>query len=68
MKLGAWMKTKGKTQAWLAKQMKTDQGHVSELVNGKVMPKMGTINKVDKITNGDVSYPDWVRALKKETK
>jgi len=65
--LGEWLKTHGKTQAWLAKRARTGQANICRYVAGKVVPKMATIDKFNRITNGDVSYLDWVHARKKES-
>ncbi len=59
MKLGAWLKKNKRTQDWLAKKLKTDQGHVSRLVTFKVQPEFTTMVKVDTITRGDVTFADW---------
>ncbi len=59
MKLKVWLKVNKKTQAWFALKLKTNQGHVSELANDKVDPKIETIARINKITKGDVSYLDW---------
>ncbi len=62
MKLGEWLKKEKKTQTWLAKRMKSDQSHVSEWVNGKVMPSIATILKLGSITKGAVNFSDWVQS------
>jgi len=64
VKIGEWLKKNGKTQTWLAKRMKSDQGHVSEWVNGKVTPTLATITKFHQITKGEVSYPDFLKGRK----
>lgn len=62
MKLGDWLKKYKKTQTWFAKQMKTDQGHVSEWVNGKVMPSMKMVIRIEKVTKSAVSFHDWAKS------
>ncbi len=65
MKLSAWLEKNAKTQAWFAKRLKCDQGRVSKLASGEVMPTMNTIRKIELITKNEVSFRDWVVATKK---
>lgn len=48
--LGAWIKTAleeaGMTQRDLAKMMKTDEGMISKIINGKIIPSGTTMNKI----------------------
>lgn len=66
MKLGAWLKQEGKSQAQFAKEIGTDQGNVSEWVHGKVQPSLATVVKVEKLTGGAVDFKDWVTAEPKK--
>ncbi len=60
MKLKEWLKKNKKTQAWLAKRLKSDQGHVSRLVTGKMKPEFETMLKIKNATNHAVSFTDWL--------
>ncbi len=60
MRLKKWLKEHQMSQAAFAKVIRTDQAHVSDLVNGKVSPKMDTVFAIEKATKGDVAYVDWV--------
>ena len=48
--LGAWMKEAlrdaGMTQRELAKMMKTNEGMISKIINGKIIPSGTTMNKI----------------------
>ncbi len=53
-----------KTQRWLASKMKCDQGRISKLASGKVMPTAKTIALVAKITKNAVKLSDWLGVVK----
>lgn len=59
MKLRDWLKQQKMTQAKFARLIRTDQGHVSDLVTGKVQPSLPTIVVIEKATKGQVAYQDW---------
>lgn len=59
MKLRDWLKKEKKTQTWLAKKLDSDQSHVSDWINGKVMPSVVSIRKLEVITKNEVAYSDW---------
>ena len=48
--LGAWMKEAlrdaGMTQRELAKMMKTNEGMISKIINGRIIPSGTTMNKI----------------------
>lgn len=59
MKLSEYLKETGISQAAFAVGLKSDQGHVSDLVTGKVRPTVATIVACEKLTNGQVGFIDW---------
>ncbi len=59
MKLGDYLKANGITQEDFASLLKSDQGHISDLVTGKVAPKLATVQEVSRLTKGEVSWLDW---------
>ncbi len=68
MKLSEWLEKNTKTQRWLASKMKCDQGRISRLVTGAVMPSAKTIALVEKITDGEVELADWLTKKPKPKK
>ncbi len=62
MKLKSWLQKQQMSQTAFAKLIKTDQAHVSNLVTGKVLPSMVTLEAVFKATGGEVSFHDWVKS------
>lgn len=60
MKLTEWMDKMGLSQAETAKLVGTDQPHISNLAAGKVRPTVSTIERIHKVTKGEVSYPDFL--------
>jgi transcriptional regulator with XRE-family HTH domain len=63
--LKAWLQRKGMTQKAFAKLIRTDQPHVSELVNRKLRPSLGTIDRIAVATKGEVVFDDWMKPFKK---
>lgn len=59
MTLLEWMKENEKTQAWVAKKIGSSQGHVSRWANGKRSPGVDVIEKLNKLTKGQVAFIDW---------
>ena len=62
MKLGDWLKQQGITQAEFAERIRSDQGHVSDLVRGKVRPRLESIARIQTATAGAVTADDWLAA------
>lgn len=60
MKLGEWLKQQKMSQEAFAELIKSDQGHVSGLVLGKIRPKIATIELISRITDSGVQYADWI--------
>ena len=65
MKLADYLKEYGISQAAFAVGLKSDQGHVSDLVTGKVRPTLTTVADVNRLTRGHVSWLDWPTKEKK---
>lgn len=68
MKLGEYLKKNGLTQAQFAKKIGSCQAHVSELISGKVTPRIPTISLIRDATSGAVDYGDWLKAVVKRGK
>lgn len=68
MKLGEYLKKSGLTQAEFAKKIGSHQAHVSELISGKVLPRIPTISLIRDATKGEVDYGDWLQAAKRGNK
>ena len=73
MKLGEWLEKEKMTQVAFAVLLKSDQGHISDLVTGKVRPTWLTIDLVETVTRGKVTFSDWrtlvvVKPPKKKSK
>ncbi len=60
MKLGDWLKKESMTQAAFAELIDSDQGHVSDLVHGKVRPRLDSVARIEKATDGQVKAADWL--------
>lgn len=56
------------TQEAFGKLIASDQGHVSDLVRGKVRPKLESIIAIEAATKGDVTAHDWLAAAKPSSK
>lgn len=61
MTLAAWLKQQKMTQAQFAKLIGSDQGHVSDLVRGKLRPRANNIARIEKATKGAVRFDDWLK-------
>jgi transcriptional regulator with XRE-family HTH domain len=48
------------TQAEFARLIGSDQGHVSDLVRGKMRPRASNIERITKVTKGAVRFEDWL--------
>ncbi len=68
MTLGEYLAEAGLTQAQFAALIHTNQAHVSELVAGKVCPKVHTIFMIHATTKGKVTADDWMKQFKPKRK
>lgn len=68
MKLGEYLKKNKLTQAEFAKKIDSHQAHVSELIAGKVLPRIPTIALIRDATGGAVDYADWLQSAKRGNK
>lgn len=59
MTLKDWLKKHQMSQAAFAKVVKTDQAHISDLANRKILPSMRTVGIITTATNGAVTFVDW---------
>jgi predicted XRE-type DNA-binding protein len=59
--LAKWLKQQKMTQAAFAWLIGSDQGHVSDLVRGKLFPRVKNIERIAKVTKGAVKFEDWVK-------
>jgi transcriptional regulator with XRE-family HTH domain len=59
--LSQWLKQQGMSQAAFAELIGSDQGHVSDLVLGKLRPRVKNIERIEKATKGQVRFADWVK-------
>jgi transcriptional regulator with XRE-family HTH domain len=62
VKLSDWLKQEGLTQEAFGKLLGSDQGHVSDLVRGKVRPRLESVAKIEHVTKGQVTAQDWLDA------
>lgn len=60
MKLGEWLKQEKLTQEAFGTLIASDQGHVSDLVRGKVRPRLESVALIEKVTKGAVTAQDWM--------
>ena len=60
MTLARWLKKRGMSQAMFARLIDSDQGHVSDLVRGKIRPRAVNIERIAKATEGAVQFKDWM--------
>lgn len=65
MKLKAWLKKEKMSQVAFAKLIESDQAHVSDLVNGKVLPSLLTVSAIAEATKGKVEFTDWIKKSKR---
>lgn len=64
VKLGEWLKQQQMTQAAFAELIRSDQSHISDLVRGKVKPKLESIVRIQQATGGAVQAQDWLPEAK----
>lgn len=60
MKLGEWLKQEKMTQEAFGRLIASDQGHVSDLVRGKVRPRLESVARIETVTKGAVTAQDWM--------
>lgn len=46
----------GKTQTWIAEQLKINQSNISDYVNGKQVPKIDTFAEICKLLDLNANY------------
>lgn len=59
MTLSEWLEKKKMTQSAFAEMINSDQGHVSDLVTGKVRPKASSMDLIFYATRQQVTHADW---------
>lgn len=59
MTLKDWLQKQKITQSFFARMINSDQGHVSDLVTGKVRPKAASMDLIFYATNQQVTHADW---------
>ncbi len=59
MKLKRWIKKEGLTQTVAAARIGMTDAHLSYLIAGKRRPSVSTIDRIDFITSGKVTWEDW---------
>lgn len=59
MKLGEWLRRKGMSQQAFAELIGVSQGAVARFVMRTRRPRGGTVEKIDEVTNHEVSPIDW---------
>jgi DNA-binding transcriptional regulator YdaS (Cro superfamily) len=62
MKLNDWLKSNGKTDAWLAAQVGKDRSVISKIRVGTVTPSLRTAVAIQIATDGDVKPADLLPA------
>ena len=56
MHLKEWREAQGKTQEWLAEQLKWTQGYISMIERGEQVPSDENAAKIEDFTKGAVSF------------
>jgi len=64
VKLGEWLKREKMTQEAFGTLISSDQGHVSDLVRGKVRPRLESVARIEAVTKGAVPVQDWMNPQK----
>lgn len=62
MKLADWLRSNKKSDGWLAEQVGRDRSVITRIKNGQIDPPASVVDKIERITNGDVTAADHVRA------
>ena len=65
MQLQEWLKKQRMSQKAFARLIKSDQPHISELINRRHRPSLGTIGRIAVVTKGQVTWADWMQPYKK---
>jgi predicted XRE-type DNA-binding protein len=65
VKLKEWLAQQAMTQEAFAKLLGSDQPHVSDLVRGKIRPRLDSIVKIEEVTKGAVKAQDWLEPKKR---
>jgi transcriptional regulator with XRE-family HTH domain len=68
VKLKEWLSNEGLTQEAFAKLLGSDQGHISDLVLGKVRPRLDSVARVEEVTKGAVKAQDWLEPKKQKVR
>jgi transcriptional regulator with XRE-family HTH domain len=66
MKLGEWLSRKGMSQQAFAETIGVSQGAVARFVLGTRRPTKQTVEKIDEVTNGEVSPIDFYNVPRRE--
>ncbi len=64
MTLAQWLKQQGMSQAAFADLIGSDQGHVSDLVRGKVRPRVKNIEIIARVTKGAGAFRGLARQMR----
>lgn len=59
MKLGDFLKENGMTKIFFAKKIGVNPTHLSRWINGKTVPRIDYILKIEEATKGEVKAKDW---------
>ena len=59
MKLKKWITREGLTQTDAAALIGMTGGHLSMLIAGKRRPSLSTLDRIDRVTEGKVTWKDW---------
>lgn len=59
MKLCVWIYKNKKTMTDFAKELNISKGHLSLLMNGKIIPRKNLMNKIYELTNKNVKPEDF---------
>lgn len=65
MKLIDWLKQQKMTQEAFGTLIASDQGHISDLVRGKVRPRLESVARIESVTKGAVTVQDWMEKPKR---
>lgn len=68
MKLREWLQQQALTQEAFARLLGSDQGHVSDLVRGKVRLRLDSVVKIEEVTKGAVRAQDWLEPKKQKVR
>jgi hypothetical protein len=66
MKLNDWLKSNGKTDAWLAAQVGRERSVISKIRVGTVTPSLRTAVAIQIATDGEVKPADFLPAKQQE--